>query len=370
LFGHATGRWCKKIRGKFHYFGKWDDPDGALQRYLDQKDDLYAGRVPRVKREGLTVKDLVNRFLTFKRARVDTGELVQRSWADYHRACARVLAVFGKDRLVNDLDESVFGELRTALAKTLGPVALGNEIQRIRVVFKWGYDEALIEQPIRYGQSFKRPTRKVLRKIRQANGKRMFEAHEIRAMIDKAGIPLKAMILLGINCGYGNSDCATLPGSAVDLKAGWISYPRPKTAVERRCPLWPETVSALREAMDKRPKPKDQHDDGLIFLTKQGRRWGKDTSDNPISKETRKILSKLGIGGRRGFYALRHTHQTVGDETRDPIAVQHTMGHAENSNDMSAVYRERINDERLRAVTDHVRRWLFGGSIDLREPTG
>lgn len=36
------------------------------------------------------------------------------------------------------------------------------------------------------------------------------------------------------------------------------------------------------------------------------------------------------------------------------------MGHAVSDRDMSAVYRERISDERLVAVTDYVREWLFG----------
>src|SRR5882724_775560 len=43
LTAHPAGYWCKKIRGKLHYFGPWDDPDGALAKYLEQKDDLHAG---------------------------------------------------------------------------------------------------------------------------------------------------------------------------------------------------------------------------------------------------------------------------------------------------------------------------------------
>ena len=30
LWKHSSGRFCKKIQGKFHYFGPISDPDGAL----------------------------------------------------------------------------------------------------------------------------------------------------------------------------------------------------------------------------------------------------------------------------------------------------------------------------------------------------
>jgi hypothetical protein len=46
LYAHKSGRWAKKIRGTTHYFGPWRDPDGCLRRYLEDKDDLEAGRRP------------------------------------------------------------------------------------------------------------------------------------------------------------------------------------------------------------------------------------------------------------------------------------------------------------------------------------
>jgi len=157
LFPHATGRWAKKIRGSFHYFGRWDDWQGALERYLDQKDDLHAARTPRKPDEGLVVRDLLNRFLTAKQAMVDTGEIAARTFADYHATCKTIGEAFGFARLVEDLASNDFEQLRRSLAKKRGPVALGNEIQRIRVVFKYAYDAALIDKPIRYGPTFKGP---------------------------------------------------------------------------------------------------------------------------------------------------------------------------------------------------------------------
>jgi integrase len=236
---------------------------------------------------------------------------------------------------------------------------LGNEVQRVRSVFKYGFEAGLLDRPVRFGPVFKRPSRKVLRKQRNAKGPRMFEAEELRKLLGLAGIQMKAMVLLGVNCGFGNADCGTLPLAALDLDSGWVNYPRPKTGINRRCPLWPETVAALREAIAKRPKPKEASDADLVFVTKYGKRWFKGTPDNPLSHETAKLLKELGIHRPRlNFYALRHTFETIGGESRDQVAVDHIMGHVRE--DMASVYRERVTDDRLRAVTDHVRQWLLG----------
>ena len=68
---------------------------------------------------------------------------------------------------------------------------------------------------------------------------------------------LNDKILLGVNCGFGNTDVASLPIDAVDLDGGWIDFPRPKTEIPRRVPLWPETIEAIREALKQRPQPKE-----------------------------------------------------------------------------------------------------------------
>lgn len=366
LFAHQTRRWAKKVRQKLHYFGPWNDPDGALKRWLEQRDDLMAGRTPRViSLEGVTIRDLVNRFLTAKEGQRDSGEIMPRTFADYHRTCAILVDVFGKGRVVIDLASDDFEHLRQELAKTRGPVALGNEIQRFRVVFKYGYDAGLIDRPIRYGPTFKRPSRKVLRKERAKKGPRMFEARHVRRILKAAGPQMRAMVLLAINCGLGNADIALLPFSALDFRGGWLRYPRPKTSVDRRCPLWRQTVEALQLAIADRPTPKDPALEGRAFITKYGRSWYKDTDTNPISQEFAKLLRSLDLHRPGlGFYAMRHTFATVAGDSRDQVAVDYVMGHAPRQDDMASVYREKIEDARLIAVCQHVYRWLF-----RRQPT-
>jgi integrase len=358
LTAHPTGRWCKKIRGKLHYFGPWEEPEKALAEYQKQAEALHAGRTPRVETDGYTVCDLCNHFYDGKNEKLRRGELSPLTLLDYERTCVRMQKVFGQQRLVEDLGPDDFAKYLKELS-TWRAITRWNEINRVRIVFKWGMEAAKYDRLPRYGPDFVKPSKKVLRLQRAEKGERMFEAAELRRIIKAAGQPLRAMVLLGINCGLGNADVGRLPLSKLDLKGGWHRYHRDKTAEPRRCPLWPETIKAIKDAIRKRPAPRDESLADRVFLTNKGASWYKeDVTDNPVSKEMAALLKKLGINGHRGFYALRHTFQTVGDESGDFLAVRRIMGHS--SGDIADHYRERISDERLRAVTDHVRAWLFG----------
>jgi integrase len=382
LFPHQCGHWAKKIRGKMHYFGRWeDDPKGAkaLATFVAQKDDLLAGRTPRDRLDGFTVRDLLNKFLNSKKAQVERGDLKPRTFSDYHKVCARLHRVFGPGRTVADLGPTDFERLRVEIAKGRAAFTQKGQIIQTRVVFNYAHENGLIENPVRFGTAFNIPSAKEIRKARRARGARMFEAAEIRAILEHAPDPVRAMILLGVNAGFGNNDCSELQESDIDFTDGReiIEFPRPKTGVLRRCPLWPETVAALKTAIATRIDAKDTDDAGCVFLTVRGRRLVRESladfdgaefkarrkvvsaQSNAVSREFAKALRAAGIDGRgRGFYTLRHVFRTVADERPDTPAIDRIMGH-ERPGDTSVYYRERIGDDRLRAVTDHVRAWLY-----------
>jgi hypothetical protein len=160
LFAHAAGVWAKKIRGKMCYFGPWDDPDGAFKKYNEQKEALHAGRKPRPDPEAVTMKDIANAFLHHKQALLDAGELTPRTWAEYKATTDLLVTHLGKGRLVTDIGPDDFGALRAKLAAKRSPTCLGNDIQRVRSVFKHAFNELQTRLAALWGQSAQQaPTR-------------------------------------------------------------------------------------------------------------------------------------------------------------------------------------------------------------------
>jgi len=127
--------------------------------------------------------------------------------------------------------------------------------------------------------------------------------------------------------------------------------------------MWPETLEAVKKAIAERPSPKPGHE-RFVFLTRCGYSWSKESTANPLSAEFRKLLDATGLYRKGlGFYSIRRSFQTIGEEAGE-TATKFIMGHSDDS--MSARYRQRINDDRLLAVTEHVRQWLFGAKTDKK----
>src|SRR5262245_57982761 len=327
------------------------------------------------------------RALAGKRADVDAGQLTARSFVEYRRTTDLLLAHFDKSRAVVDLRPDDFESLYVKLARKHNVVSLGREITHARSVFLYAVESDLIERVINFGPKFCAPSKADKRKARAKQqhkyGKRLFTAEEMQMLIAAAGPQLRAMLLLGCNAALGDTDCALLPMSAIDLETGWLDYPRPKTGVQRRVPLWPETLEALRAVVATRRQPKIADHAGLVFLTRLGQPWvrfelvetknksgtvdvtGK--ADDGIAKATRKLLDELNLY-RRGlsFYAIRHTFETIGGSCGDQVATNAIMGHADDS--MAAEYREEIADDRLRSVVDRVRQWLYPATVEHSKP--
>ncbi len=339
-----------------------------------------AGREPKDAKGQSRVRDVVNAFLTSKQSDRDKGEISPRTFKDYYRTCERVINCFGKTGAAMSLTQDDFQVYSTNIA-SWAPVTRSNEIQRVRTLFKYAYEAGLIDKPLLFGPDFKKPKARTLHADRNTKPTRIFAPAEIRSLLKNASVQLKAMILLGINCGLGNTDISGLNWVHMDLKRGLLDYPRPKTAVDRRATLWPETIKALKAVKrfgadvlttgdhegQSRYRPGDGADSDAVFLTLQQRRFVRHENSirDSVAMAFGKLLRSAGIK-RDGvnFYSLRHTFETAAMGARDREATNRIMGHADPHirTNYQHWQKDSGENERLRGVTDHVRKWLFTSS--------
>lgn len=364
---HARGKWTKKIAGKSHYFGTWDDPYAALREY----EAFLAG--PTAEQPvsiAMGLSDYFDLFLEQKDSQITEGLIVKRTWQELLNTANSFAAYVGGHKLPNTLSPADFAGYRSYLVndKQYGPVTISNEIVRVRSILTWIHKTYFPGTLPQFGPSFNRANRKSIRKHKAEMKSKLLTPATIHGIIDEAGVHFRAMVLLGINCAFGPTDCARLPLKVAQeaIATGWLVFPRTKTFVAREAALWPETMAALAASLDRRPAPKtddakkaffvapagttyDPHDDGKAMLI-QGR-W-----------KAAKKAAKLNDGS---FYCLRHTFNTIAEQTGDQIAVKLVMGHADGS--MSENYRHAtgkrsIDDARLVKVASAVRHWLHESS--------
>lgn len=362
LFPHQSGQWAKKINGSIRYFGTWDDPEKALSLYESERKAWELNINPRTmtiipgfgNKTDLSIADGINLFLDYVENKVLQKELSSRSYQDYRRSCKRVLQCIPRSFPINAMTTQQWLKVEQQLRNNSNPTTAGNHINRVLICLKWLKDNRLIEDPY-FGTAMKRPSKAKIRIAKKQSGKRWFEREEIHSLLAGSRPSIAAMILLGVNCGYGNADCSRLQTSWIDFENGWIDFARPKTGIDRRAKLWPETIQRINNWLDVRPRVNVP----WLFVTRLGNQWSQEDSHECQIAKTFRLLcqqTRLHVVGR-GFYGLRRTCETIGGNAKDQVALDYIMGHIDQT--MGGVYRQRIEDYRLEAVSEVIRKWLF-----------
>ena len=345
---HKTGQYCKKIKGKIYYFGT--DKKVALQRYYDQAAFLHAGRTisPKPGSDSLSVKMLCNLYLDHQESRVAIKEIKQIHVYDQTLILRSFTKLIGPNCQVCDVSTMDLQNYRKKLIKTKkSPSTINNRIATIKALYNWALNNEIVD---------KIPNLRVIKKVTISKiEKPIFNMTQIEKLLRSANEQMKAMIWLGLNCGFGCTDCAQLKWGNIDLKKSRVIFPRGKTGVNRNLPLWPETIDALRKI----PKSGD-----LVFYTSRGNTWvrmiestdkhgnKKYVKDDAVTKEFSKLLKKTNLKTEKGvgFYTLRRTAATLAARSGDPFAVQKLLGHADLK--MATTYVQDVSEQTDRVINN------------------
>jgi len=345
---HPTGQYCKKIRGKLYYFGT--DKPQALQRYLEQAAYLHTGKLPKSEdaNNNISLKMFCNLYLEHQTYRVQAGEIKLRQVYDQTITLRDFVKYIGPNKKVADIATIDLQKYKSRLIKQKKSAArINNHISAFKAMYHWADENELIT---------KTPNLRAIKKLpRPACLKPIFTPDEIQKLLNYANLKMKAMIWLGLNCGFGCTDCAELLWEHLDLKAKRVNFARTKTGVERYLPLWKETLDALKQMphINKRVfNTKHNHkvvrvvekidDNGSVKIVK---------CDN-VSREFVELLRRAGIkkGKGVGFYTLRRTAATLAAKSGDPFAVQRLLGHADLK--MATTYVQDVSEQTDRVINN------------------
>ena len=326
LTRHSTGQYCKKIHGKTFYFGS--DKKEALQRYLDQAVFLHGSNNNSQNpiNCAMTLKQLFDVFSKYQFSKLQAKAITARHYNDQIHSLKKLTTFLGQTRRIKDISTLDLQNYKRQLQKQYSSGhRLNLHISNLKTLFHWARKNNILEHI---------PNIDAVSRSKIIHKQRMIFTHdEIDKLLAIADAQMKAMIWLGLNCGFGCTDCAELQWKHLDLVNGRVVFPRRKTGIRRDLPLWPETIEALK-AVPERGK--------LVFYTSKGNPFVRDVSRtdsngqekysplNSITTKFSRLLKKAGLDVPKGtsFYALRRTAATMAAQSGDPFAVQRLLGHA------------------------------------------
>jgi len=324
---HPTGQYCKKIRGHIYYFGS--DRKQALQSYLDQATFLhgYNSALQKSTNGNMTLKEICDMYLKYQHTKLQSNNLTARHHNDQIRSLNKLTDFLGESCKIKSITTLSLQNYKRRLQKHYGSVCrLNLHLSIMKAMFHWARKNDILRNI---------PNIDAISRGKVIHQERFtFDAGQINKLLSFANIKMKAMIWLGLNCGFGCTDCAFLKWTDLDMVNNRVKLPRRKTGIYRDLPLWPETIKSLKKIPRK---------GSFVFYTTRGNLYiqtlvktdvngnEKYTMINLVTTKFRRLIIKAGLVVPKGtgFYSLRRTAATIAARSGDPFAVQRLLGHAD-----------------------------------------
>jgi integrase len=324
---HPTGQYCKKIRGKIYYFGT--DKKEALRNYLDQATFLHGQEISlQESADGnMTLKQLYDMYLKYQHTKLMANNLSVRHYNDQKDSLNKLMDFLGENSQIKNISTLSLQNYKRTIQKHYCSVCrLNLNLSIMKAMFHWARKNDILKN-IPNIDAVSRG--KIIHKNNFT-----FDPAQIHKLIVYADKKMRAMILLGLNCGFGCTDCAYLKWTDLDLVNGRVKLIRGKTGIFRDLPLWPETIRAIEKIPRK---------GSLVFYTNRGNPFmqsvvktdingnEKYININIVTTKFSRLVKSIGLNVPKGtgFYALRRTAATVAARSGDPFAVQRLLGHAD-----------------------------------------
>lgn len=171
-----------------------------------------------------------------------------------------------------ELTSALLAKFRQMLADNskISVITANHYINHVRMLLMWGWRmHGIPHPPIGSLQRFsgRKNTKKGHGRKQSRNP---LSWRELEKLFSVADVTDTALLMLGLNCGFGNMDIGTLKLCDVNLEEGTISHPRPKTGVNRDFNLWPETVEILKAYLTGHRGTSNENFAKLFFVDRRG----------------------------------------------------------------------------------------------------
>ena len=346
---HPTGQYCKKVKGKMYYFGS--DKKEAMQRYLDQATYLHGcqNNLQKPTSDNMKLKQLCDMYLKYQYSKLQASDLTASHYNEQVCSLNKLMAFLGQNTDTNKISTLDLQNYKRKIQKSHVSVSrLNLHISIMKALFRWARKNDVLENipnidAVSRGQI-----------VHQE--KFTFNPEQTNKLLSAADVKMRAMIWLGLNCGFGCTDCSELKWTDLDFVNARVRLPRRKTGVSRDLPLWPETI----EAIEKVPRTGK-----LVFYTSRGNPDihtiskpdgngnEKYTTLNTVTTKFSRLIKKsdLDVPKGTGFYTLRRTAATIAARSGDPFAVQRLLGHADLQ--MATRYVQDVSEQTDRVIENN-----------------